>query len=105
MVPEGPAEKIRFTSHILPKWARRTVSLDALLPVLYLKGISTGDFQEALSAILGPDAPNLSPSVVSRLTAGWQAHYDSWTRRDLSACHYVYIWAPSRQHALHAPAG
>ena len=60
-----PAAKARFTSNILPKWARRSVSLDALLPVLYLKGISTGDFEEALSAILGTDAPNLSPSVVS----------------------------------------
>ena len=88
-----PAEKIRFTSNILPKWARRSVSLDALIPVLYLKGISTGDFQEALSAILGPDAPNLSPSVVSRLTAGWQAEYDAWARRDLSARNYIYIWA------------
>ena len=77
----------------MPKWARRSVSLDALLPVLYLKGISTGDFQEALAAILGADAPNLSPSVISRLTAGWQAEYDTWTRRDLSARHYVYIWA------------
>ncbi|MGH3803086.1 MAG: IS256 family transposase [Pseudonocardiaceae bacterium] len=90
-VPE--AETIRFTSNILPKWARRSRSLDALLPVLYLRGISTGDFQEALSALLGADAPNLSPGVVSRLTAGWQADYDSWCRRDLSARHYVYIWA------------
>jgi len=88
-----PASKVRFTSNILPKWARRSVSLDALLPVLYLKGISTGDFQEALSAILGADAPNLSPSVLARLTAGWQADYDSWAQRDLSARHYVYIWA------------
>jgi len=88
-----PASKVRFTSNILPKWARRSVSLDALLPVLYLKGISTGDFQEALSALMGPDAPNLSPSVLVRLTAGWQAEYDSWARRDLSARHYVYIWA------------
>lgn len=93
MVTSDPAEKARFTSNILPKWARRSVSLDALLPVLYLKGISTGDFQEALSAILGADAPNLSPSVLSRLTAGWQADYDAWTRRDLSARRYVYIWA------------
>ncbi len=92
MTPD-PAAKVRFTSNILPKWARRSVSLDALLPVLYLKGISTGDFQEALSAILGADAPNLSPSVLARLTAGWQADYDTWTRRDLSARHYVYIWA------------
>ena len=61
-------DRIRFTSAILPKWARRTRSLDALLPILYLRGLSTGDFQEALSALLGKDAPNLSPSVVSRLT-------------------------------------
>jgi len=88
-----PASKVRFTSNILPKWARRSVSLDALLPVLYLKGISAGDFQEALAAIFGADAPNLSPSVISRLTAGWQAEYDTRTRRDLSARHYVYIWA------------
>ena len=108
LVTSDPAAKVRFTSNILPKWARRSISLDALLPVLYLKGISTGDFQEALAAILGPDAPNLSPSVISRLTAGWQAEYDAWTWRDLSARNYVYIWAPSRQHALHAlhaPAG
>jgi hypothetical protein len=55
-------EKIRFTSSILPKWARRTKSLDALLPILYLRGVSTGDFQEALAALLGKDAPNLSPA-------------------------------------------
>jgi transposase-like protein len=93
LASSDPAAKVRFTSNILPKWARRSVSLDALLPVLYLKGISTGDFQEALAAILGADAPNLSPSVISRLTAGWQAEYDAWTRRDLSARNYVYIWA------------
>jgi len=87
------SEKLRFTSNILPKWARRTKSLDALLPILYLRGISTGDFREALGAILGPDAPNLSPSVISRLTAGWQEGYDVWQRRDLSARRYVYIWA------------
>jgi len=85
--------KIRFTSSILPKWARRSPSLDALLPVLYLRGISTGDFQEALGALLGADAPNLSPSVITRLTAGWKAQYDTWRRRDLSARRYVYIWA------------
>ena len=85
--------KVRFTSSILPKWARRSPSLDALLPTLYLRGISTGDFQEALSALLGADAPNLSPSVITRLTAGWKAQYDTWRRRDLSARRYVYIWA------------
>ena len=86
-------ERIRFTSAILPLWARRTRSLDALLPTLYLRGISTGDFQEALSALLGKDAPNLSPSVVGRLTAAWQAEYDRWQERDLSARRYVCVWA------------
>lgn len=86
-------EKIRFTSNILPRWARRSRSLDALLPVLYLRGVSTSDFQEALTALLGADAPNLSPGVISRLTAGWQEDYDRWRRRDLSARRYVYIWA------------
>ena len=60
-------ERVRFTSAILPRWARRTPSLDALLPVLYLRGVSTGDFQEALAALLGKDAPNLSPAVIGRL--------------------------------------
>jgi transposase-like protein len=89
----GAADKIRFSSSILAKWARRTRSLDALLPVLYLRGVSTGDFQEALAALLGKDAPNLSPAVIARLTAEWQADYDAWRRRDLSARRYVYVWA------------
>jgi putative transposase len=66
--PEA-GERIRFASSILPKWARRTKSLDALLPVLYLRGISAGDFQEVLTALLGKDAPNLSPAVIARLKA------------------------------------
>jgi transposase-like protein len=84
----GAEEKIRFTS-FLPKWARRTKSLDALLPVLYLRGVSTGDFQEVLTALLGKDAPNLSPAVITRLTAQWQTDYDAWHKRDLSAWRYV----------------
>lgn len=86
-------ERVRFSSAILPRWARRTKSLDALLPVLYLRGVSTGDFQEALAALLGKDAPNLSPAVIGRLTAEWQAEYERWQARDLSARRYVYIWA------------
>ena len=86
-------ERIRFSSTILPLWARRTKSLDALLPVLYLRGISTGDFQEALTALLGKDAPNLSPAVISRLTAEWQGEYERWQMRDLSVRRYVYVWA------------
>ena len=89
----GGAERVRFASSILPKWARRTQSLDALLPVLYLRGVSTGDFQEALSALVGKDAPNLSRSVITRLTAQWNADYERWQKRDLSARRYVYVWA------------
>jgi transposase-like protein len=87
----GP--RIRFTSAILPRWARRTPSLDALLPVLYLRGVSAGDFQEALAALLGKDAPNLSPSVIARLKGEWEAEYARWQRRELSAHRYVYFWA------------
>ena len=87
------AGRIRFSSAILPPYARRTKSLDALLPVLYLRGISTGDMQEALAALLGRDAPNLSPAVLTRLKAGWQDEYERWKKRDLSTRRYVYIWA------------
>jgi transposase-like protein len=86
-------ERIRFTSALLPRWARRTTSLDALLPLLYLRGISTGDFQEALGVLLGKDAPNLSPAVIARLKEGWAADYARWQKRDLSARRYVYVWA------------
>src|SRR3712207_321082 len=89
--PDG--ERIRFTSALLPRWARRTRSLDALLPVLYLRGVSMGDFREALGALLGRDAPNLSPAVVARLRDEWQADYARWRRRDLSARRDVYLWA------------
>jgi putative transposase len=85
--------RIRFTSAILPRWARRTPSLDALLPTLYLRGISMGDFQEALAALLGQEAPNLSPSVIARIRGEWEADYARWQRRDLSARRYVYVWA------------
>ena len=87
------AERVRFSSSILPKWARRTRSLDALLPVLHLRGVSTGEFGEALAALLGRDAPNLSPSVIARLTAEWQAEYVRWQGRDLSARRCVHVWA------------
>ena len=90
---EAGAERIRFTSAILPRWARRTRSLDALLPVLYLRGVSMGDFQEALGALLGKEAPNLSPSVIARLRNEWEADYKRWQWRDLSARRYVYVWA------------
>lgn len=86
-------DRIRFTSAILPPYARRTKSLDALLPALYLRGISTGDLQEALAALLGKNAPNMSPSVLARLKAEWQGEFERWKKRDLSARRYVYIWA------------
>lgn len=92
----GDGERVRFSSAILPLWARRTRSLDELLQVLYLRGISTGDFQEALMALLGKDAPNLSPAVVSRLTAEWQSEYERWQKRDLSARRAELARAPDQ---------
>src|SRR3712207_1989842 len=90
----GPAgERIRFTSALLPRWARRTTSLDALLPILYLRGVSAGDFQEVLGVLLGQDAPNLSPAVIARLKESWEDDYARWQKRDLSARRYVYVWA------------
>jgi transposase-like protein len=84
---------IRFTSTILPPYLRRAKSVEELLPWLYLKGISTGDFGEALAALLGPDAPGLSAATIGRLKAVWADEYERWTRRDLSAKRYVYFWA------------
>jgi putative transposase len=86
-------EPIRFTSAILPAYLRRTKNLEELLPWLYLKGVSTGQFAEALTALLGPEAPGLSAATVRRLTEAWQEEHARWQRRDLSARRYVYIWA------------
>ena len=86
-------ERIRFTSAILPRFARRTRSLDAVLPTLYLRGVSSGDFQEALEALLGKDASGLSAQAIGRLKAEWEAEHERWRRRDLSARRYVYMWA------------
>ncbi len=85
--------KIRFSSAILPPYLRRTRSIEELLPWLYLKGISTGDFGEALAALLGPEAPGLSASTIARLKEVWQGELDRWQRRDLSTRRYVYFWA------------
>ena len=84
---------IRFTSAILPRYLRRAKSLEDLLPWLYLKGISSGDFSEALAALLGPDAPGLTASTIGRLKAVWWDEYEAWQKRDLSARRYVYFWA------------
>ena len=79
------ADRIRFSSALLPPYARRSKSLEVLIPVLYLKGISTGDFAEALAALLGPDAGGLSASTVARLTEVWADEHAHWLKRDLSA--------------------
>ena len=86
-------EKVRFSSQILPKYLRRVPSVDALIPALYLRGISTGDFTEALESILGPNATGLSAANIVRLKEGWEAEYEQWTTRDLSGKRYVYWWA------------
>ena len=83
---------IRFTSSILPPYLRRSKTIEELLPWLYLKGISTGEFGEALAALLGRDAPGLSPGTVSRLKAVWASEHTRWERRDLKGKHYVYLW-------------
>ncbi len=83
---------LRFSSKILPPYLRRTKNIEELLPWLYLKGISTGDFSEALAALLGPDAPGLSPSTISRLKESWQEELTAWQRRDLSGRRLVYWW-------------
>ena len=84
--------KIRFSSSILPPYLRKTKSIEELIPWLYLKGVSTGDFSDALAALVGKDAPGLSPATVSRLKSIWQKDLDQWQKRDLSGKHYVYFW-------------
>jgi putative transposase len=87
------SERIRFSSAILPPYARRSKSLEVLIPILYLKGVSTGDFAEALTALLGKDAGGLSASTVARLKDAWSDEHLRWSKRDLSAKRYVYFWA------------
>lgn len=82
----------RFTSRILPPYMRRSPQVAEVLPLLYLRGLSTGDFREALPALLGEDAAGLSPTTISRLTAAWDEEYEAFRRRDLSGCDYVYVW-------------
>jgi putative transposase len=84
--------EIKFYSSILPAYLRRTRSIEELLPWLYLKGLSTGDFSEALAALLGKDAPGLSAATISRLKEVWKGEYEQWTRRDLSGKNFVYLW-------------
>ncbi len=82
-----------FSSALLPPYIKRTKSIETLLPWLYLKGISTGDFSEALAALLGKEAKGLSAGTISRLKQVWSQEYDDWRKRDLSCQEYVYIWA------------
>jgi putative transposase len=86
-------EGVSFTSTILPRYMRRTPSLDNLIPTLYLKGISTGDFTEALEAILGENAKGLSSSTIVRLKRQWEQEYREWAKRHLAGKRYVYFWA------------
>ncbi len=90
-VLDATGEK-RFSSEILPRYLRRMPSVDNLIPILYLKGISSGDMSEALASILGPEAAGLSATNVVRLKAQWEQDYQVWCRRDLNATQYVYLW-------------
>lgn len=85
-------EKLRFTSKILPPYLRRTRSIEDLLPWLYLKGISTGDFAEALTALLGPQAPGMSPATIVRLKQIWEQEHEDWSCRSFEGKRYVYFW-------------
>lgn len=87
------SERIRFRSTILPPYLRRTKSMEELIPWLYLKGVSTGDFSDALAALVGKEAPGLSAPTISRLKTIWQQDFDKWRSRDLSGKRYVYFWA------------
>jgi transposase-like protein len=82
-----------FSSKILPPYLRKTRSLEELIPWLYLKGVSTGDFSEALSALVGPDAHGLSASTITRLKEVWEKEFKEWTERSLAGKQYVYVWA------------
>ena len=84
---------IKFNSSLLPPYLKRAESIEELLPWLYLKGISTGDFREALASLLGKDARGLSPNTISRLKQDWTEEHKSWSSRDLSGKRYVYWWA------------
>jgi len=90
--PDHESDPIRFKSSLFPPYLRKTKSMEELIPWLYLKGISTGDFSEALSALVGKDAPGLSASTISRLKSIWEEDLEQWQKRDLSHKRYVYIW-------------
>lgn len=87
-----PAEAEKFTSKILPPYLRKTKNIEELIPWLYLKGISTGGFSEALGVLVGPEAKGLSANTITRLKAVWEKEYDEWNHRSLEGKNYVYIW-------------
>lgn len=89
---DDQGERQRFTSRILPPYMRRSPKVAEVLPLLYLRGLSTGDFREALPVLLGDDAAGLSATNIARLTASWDEEYQAFRRRDMSACDYVYVW-------------
>ena len=89
---DAEGERQRFASQILPSYMRRAPKVTEVLPILYLRGLSTGDFQAALPVLLGEDATGLSPTTITRLTASWEAEYHAWRRRDLHDVDYVYVW-------------
>jgi putative transposase len=89
----SPEQRERFTPNVLPPYLRRTKNVDEAIPWLYLKGISTSDFPEALQALFGPDAKGLSANTVTRLKAAWEEEYGAWSKRSLKGKHYVYVWA------------
>ena len=89
-------DKITFTPSILPRYLRKAKSVEELLPWLYLQGVSTGDFTEALAALLGPDAPGLSAKTITRLKADWWNDYEAWQKRDLSHRRFLYRKAGCR---------
>lgn len=89
-----PAKRAEpFSSQILPPYLRKTKSIEELIPWLYLKGISTGDFSEALAALVGPQAKGLSASTITRLKDVWQGEFQEWSQRSLQGKEYVYVWA------------
>lgn len=89
----GPEEREKFTSKILPPYLRKTKSIEELIPWLYLKGVSTGDFGEALQSLLGAECPGLSASTITNLKKVWEEEYRQWNQRSLQGKEYVYVWA------------
>ncbi len=89
---DATGQRQRFTSELLPSYMRRAPKVTEVLPILYLRGLSTGDFQSALPVLLGEDAAGLSPTTITRLTASWEVEYRTWRTRSLAETDYVYVW-------------